>query len=496
METYISSVLRAITNAHMGMKGLRRISPFPTFEDETKFFEAVKSFLMDGWKLGCHLSSPQMANCISNRLVQSVMQYLEDTQRPRIGLELFTPLLEQDPLWADLVVKSMFLNNQECEAVGLLYKMITSNHAVLPPILRTQFDFLLGKKEMGLANSVIRQAIKTGPMDLDGWRRLARLQIEKGEIEQAMVTLNSFPYFVPQDEVPKLNNTSTGFWQPKDDFNTVDLSSYEPPNKKGNILEGLKAPNLKGTPMVAYELLVRMCEICGWDSLLKLRAEVFVMEDEYVIRRSGSVDPLAEDRQQIQDGKTKVTEMGAPPPSAITFGEDETKKKKRLCERWLDALFTVLYEDLRLYTIYKSEAAQAKIEGRTYQRTPREWVILGDLCQRIGHMDDAKEAYERCIDTGFSRKAWENLLQIWGKEGRVSHCLTAIYHLVHDALNHHEQPVYPSLISTELHRLIKDHGLVKVRSSITGLKWPERVQYYVDCLVDRIDASKSLGTKF
>lgn len=63
----------------------------------------------------------------------------------------------------------------------------------------------------------------------------------------------------------------------------------------------------------------------------------------------------------------------------VTFGH------KRLCERWLDNLFMVLYEDLRVYTYWRAEVNHYKTQKLAYRRTGTEWELLGDLALRLWH---------------------------------------------------------------------------------------------------------------
>lgn len=58
---------------------------------------------------------------------------------------------------------------------------------------------------------------------------------------------------------------------------------------------------------------------------------------------------------------------------------------KRLCERWLDNLFMVLYEDLRVYTFWRTEAAHYRSQQMPYRKTGTEWELLGDLALRLWH---------------------------------------------------------------------------------------------------------------
>ena len=127
---------------------------------------------------------------------------------------------------------------------------------------------------------------------------------------------------------------------------------------------------------------------------------------------------------------------------------------KRLCERWLDNLFMVLYEvrpaaasdvlhiregfidtssgsvqDLRVYTIWRAEISHFKSQHMPYRKTGTEWEILGDLAQRLHHRDEAKDAYQRCLEQKFSAKAWLKLLEYYTDEGDVQRALNAAIRL-------------------------------------------------------------------
>jgi hypothetical protein len=65
----------------------------------------------------------------------------------------------------------------------------------------------------------------------------------------------------------------------------------------------------------------------------------------------------------------------------VTF----TFSNKRLCERWLDNLFMVLYEDLRIYTFWRTESAHYRTQQMPYRKSGTEWELLGDLSLRLWH---------------------------------------------------------------------------------------------------------------
>ncbi|KAF6744813.1 Chs5p-Arf1p-binding proteins-domain-containing protein [Ephemerocybe angulata] len=104
--------------------------------------------------------------------------------------------------------------------------------------------------------------------------------------------------------------------------------------------------------------------------------------------------------------------------TAVAQAEPFSFSNKRLCERWLDNLFMVLYEDLRVWTIFRAEVAHFKTQHVAYRKTGMEWEILGDLGVRLHHKEEAKEAYQRCLDgTRYSVKPWARLMEVYAEEG-------------------------------------------------------------------------------
>lgn len=53
----------------------------------------------------------------------------------------------------------------------------------------------------------------------------------------------------------------------------------------------LPAPSLRGTFKEAYRLLTKLVSVIGWDELLKARSQVFVMEEEYRMQKTGGPEP-------------------------------------------------------------------------------------------------------------------------------------------------------------------------------------------------------------
>jgi len=162
-----------------------------------------------------------------------------------------------------------------------------------------------------------------------------------------------------------------------------------------NLLK-LPGATLKGTFLKAYRLLTEITAKVGWDALLRFRSSVFVMEEEYRNEKTA-----AEQQEKEKTASTTALRGTSPAPTSThdgsvngdendksLSGEDEAAaesatddtpaiekpeqtvgaeevmsgsedpqapaessakkythfQNKRLCERWLDNLFMLLYE--------------------------------------------------------------------------------------------------------------------------------------------------------
>jgi len=61
-----------------------------------------------------------------------------------------------------------------------------------------------------------------------------------------------------------------------------------------------------------------------------------------------------------------------------------------------------------------------------YRKTGLEWEILGDLGLRLHHKEEAKEAFQRALDTPrYSIKPWAKLVDMYAEEGDMMRTLQA-----------------------------------------------------------------------
>jgi len=150
-------------------------------------------------------------------------------------------------------------------------------------------------------------------------------------------------------------------------------------------------------------------------------------------------------------------------------------KDKRLCERWLDNLFMVLYEDLKFYTRFRDEIISIKSKEPkhlAYRKSYMEWEVFGDLALRLQHMDEAKEAYLYSFEQKYSSKALLRLLEIYSNECSnqgIQGSLEIINRLVIFYEFTFTDNIYPNPIGRSIFRLIHFHGLIKIKNAVLGL---------------------------
>jgi tetratricopeptide (TPR) repeat protein len=475
LETYLCSVLRAYSYADDGsgdtikkIVGVRRFNPITSTESEHKFLEAAERLFFNGWQLG---SDPeiQVPNLVSNHLTTGLLDYIHTTGRYASGINLFEKLRTKDPEISSLLARVYIEADEEVKAVELLHEAIQE----LPmdySLLDCQAEFCNKKGRSDLALDIARRSVVSAPSEFGTWARLAEVYVSQEQWDLALLTLNSCPMFTYQDkDAPRMPEPQRVFLpiMPEaicdeiEDSNVDDMELVHPTLRK------LHAAGFKGTFLKAYMLLTEITKKIGWDQLLRIRSQVFVMEEEYrhekqhitqhggsktasttalrsptpTTQTNGDAHGEVEETSESEDEQASNGEPSASAAATVeeslvkpqhTVASEEVKagsedpptttskpaenythfQNKRLCERWLDNLFMVLYEDLRVYTIWRTEMAQYRQQQLLYKKSAEEWEILGELAERLHHHDEAMEAYENCLQIKFSPKAMRGVLKL------------------------------------------------------------------------------------
>ncbi|KAL6942204.1 hypothetical protein ACO0QE_003371 [Hanseniaspora vineae] len=175
-------------------------------------------------------------------------------------------------------------------------------------------------------------------------------------------------------------------------------------------LMNLPGSSLKTTYAIAYSLLVDIVNLIGWEKLLVLRSDIFVMEEEFheINSRRASASELEDEGLQNGGSGHAVGKEGA--------NKSFLKDDKRLCERWLDNLFMVLYQDMKQYTIWQAEQVQFESNGTEYTGSTFEWELLGLLANRLKHFNEGSLAFQSGLKQRFSGVCCKKLIEYYVNE--------------------------------------------------------------------------------
>ncbi|KJZ72230.1 hypothetical protein HIM_08372 [Hirsutella minnesotensis 3608] len=511
--------------------GVRRFNPVTNTETEHRFLHAAEQLFFRGWQLGSD-SVVQVPTNVANHLTTGLLKYFETTGRYASGINLFEKLRGQSVEVSSLLAKVLFMGNEEVAGIKTLYQSLQKTPMDYV-MLDTQAEFLLKKAQkaetpelkeerLQMALGCADRGTVAAPSEFKTWARLAQVYVAMEDWENALTTLNSCPMFTYQDkDTPVMPEPKEVHLPILADTRLDDIDS-EPDSRFSEqvdaSLHGLRASAYRGTFKQAYSILTEMTAKIGWDQLLKIRSTVFVMEDEYrtekqeathtvAPKRSPSVDGLRGTPDPAVNGDGASDDEGEPsrenlaktlsgdgqnsavekPSNTIdprevkadsenTTSNDEHLSKlntKRLCERWLDSLFMVLYEDLRVYTIWRTQMAQYRAQQIQYRKSAEEWEILGALAERLQHVDEAVEAYRACLALRFSPKALAGVLRVFEKTKSTRETIASVIRLVTWQYRWYSE-FSPELLHT-IRTLIEDEGAVKVRSIIQATSLPQNV---------------------
>lgn len=437
----------------------------------------------------------QVPNNASNHLTTGLINYIHTTGRYTSGINLFEKLRTRDLEVSSLLARVLLSADEEVQAVKLLHDAI----AKLPmdySLLDCQATFCQSKGRLDWALECAKRGVTAAPSEFSTWAKLAEIYVSLEQWDLALLTLNSCPMFTYQEkDLPRMPEPARILLPvlPESMLDEIDESTQAQYGEQVHpSLRKLHAAGYKGTFLKAYSLLTEITAKIGWDQLLKIRSQVFVMEEEYRSEKQtgssanasnpnasttalrGTPSPVvngAEPDSHVNGGTgsqsdEEDTSDGKPPsptspPHSATIADESIEKpehtitseavksggedsadpsngnskytqfhNKRLCERWLDNLFMVLYEDLRIYTIWRTDMARAQSGSSDYRKSAEEWEILGELAERLHHFPEAVEAYQACLRVRFSPKAMKGVLKNYENQGRTGEMLQAMIRLI------------------------------------------------------------------
>ncbi|KAJ2821568.1 bud site selection protein, partial [Coemansia erecta] len=219
---------------------------------------------------------------------------------------------------------------------------------------------------------------------------------------------------------------------------------------------------------------------------------------------------------------TQTDQPQQQPKSEPANGQDASNVRKRLCERWLDNLIMILFDDLRTYTNWRTKMHNLRATGQqvVYQFTQAEWEALGDLALRLHRPSEAREAYECALRIRFSAKAWLRLLELHtgkyaaaqAEEGKRNDSLApppplastdslmmaldaAVWLAVYND-RWYNNMAYPNPLCNLIIKLVNIHGLSKVHNSLISMNLKPAVFSMVKRHLEIAEKFEVTGTKW
>ena len=456
IETYVSSLIRSILlpdSIERQLPGMCKFNPIQSTKDAKEAVELMCRLLHRGHETGCS-DAYNRPSLVNNFLVDALLKLLSIVKYHDVAIQEIEKLMESKRINLNVIcVKILLLKNDNAKAVRLMHDCLKHN----PRdgwMLNEQAAFLLDENRPDLALMPSMIAVECLPSEFLVWKNLILNYIMRDDMKNALLALNSAPMYTNKRKDiyaairPKafdfpfpLEGKIDSVWRDCESFGCisgiggiVEFSTAAEVNKVSKFrLRVYEETKLNYTFKEAYDLLAYMSKKCGWGSLLKIRSDIFVMEDEYNQEVQGRKEDIKENGQSIPDAEsvteTETETNGTTTATATTKTSSSSLvvsskfKSKRLSEKWLDSLFLIFYENLKNVLIYQNDL----VSKGDVQFCPCEWELIGEECFKVHYYEDGLKPFETCMSNRFSIFASYRLL---------NHFLECTQHpKLYDALN-------------------------------------------------------------
>ncbi|AMD20243.1 HDL501Cp [Eremothecium sinecaudum] len=412
-ETFISGVVRTLmmmkdnfddgeVNSVVETRILNPLTSSEIGDLSSAFISLFPMVFSQGVRLGAPPHIRYVSNT-NNYLVETLLEVTKLTRNFEPCKAMLEKLRTTNPEVVVILARLFIQENHELDAVKIIHEELSKNETTeyTSELICVETEFLLDrKKDYKLARDTAQAAVNAAPSEFWPWYLLVRTFTALGDIENALSTLNSCPIYPLKEKyvfrrIVSISQESGNLHLPLPvdvileevtGLNSQDViaehKSVDP------TLVNLPAASLKTNFQLAYSLLAEIVKITGWESLLKYRVKLFVMEEEY---------------------------QNASTPS-IESESSQVLRSKRLCERWLDNLFMVLFTDLKIYAVWQAEQQHFEAQNAEFSKTTFEWELLGLCASRLHHDHEAAKAFQNGLSQRFSAQSCRKLLQYYLKE--------------------------------------------------------------------------------
>lgn len=417
---YISSVMRYFYREPAPASNIRMWPSSPS--DFRYFFNIAWDFLHRlGFVIGDLSDTVRYAEHL---LFPATSQFLISRRILELHFELFTKIATEDPLMLCYIADSQITMKRCLDGLKTLApQLFNTPHAV--PLLLREAKALLGAGKLSTGIELAFYTIQMNPQFFDSWEILAEGYLKMKDYGMVLSVINNAPLYAVEKkpnyykEVPassllkpeavSLNASNLVFKPTEMDFRDFETTHTPISSKEISImknLESLPGKHLSECRKRLYKLLVLVEKEIGWDSLLKLRSQVFLIEDDHSITlpqfyeesmvNEQNVDlnqsaaiintrgnqlnvtapkPLADIEEDfgLSEGQipppnlasksTDKVNLGAPEPtprqyflnSPTSNKADTFVQNKRFISKHLDSLFNALFHDLKALFEWQAE---------------------------------------------------------------------------------------------------------------------------------------------
>ncbi len=442
-ETHVSGLVRALLfpdSIERQLPGMCKFNPISSTKDANEAVTLMCTMLPKGQILGCNdiTNSPTLCQ---NYLVEALLKLLNFVQLYDLALRNIQALEKTGKFdFSVLKVQILLGKGEQQNAVKLMYNALKHN----PRngwMLHEQAKFLLSKNRPDLALIPAMRSVECLPTEFRCWKILIETYILQRNFKSALLTLNSSPMYSnrKKDTYPALKPKNFCFpnpiegkivnvWNDCETFGWISgyggVVEFSSANQVSSLsplhAEVYEQTKLQATFKEAYDLLAVMTRQLGWTELLRIRSEIFVMDDEYnasvEMEKKKELDRnLAAQKAAIFKEKEKTenssiissTSNTAGATASSSTGKSSARslsqistrfRKKWLSERWLDSLFLIFYENMKSVLIWENERrGQDEIE-----HSALEWELIGNECFDVHHYESGVVPFQTALSDRFS----------------------------------------------------------------------------------------------
>eukprot|EP00051_Salpingoeca_urceolata_P003874 m.61268 g.61268 ORF g.61268 m.61268 type:complete len:731 (-) comp13196_c0_seq1:73-2265(-) len=492
--------------------------PMPNPQAEAPFLAAAANVFWHGERLGpCVGRCPSLAN---NFFANEMLNYFLSKHRYDQAELFFSQFVPHDPEVATLVAKVLCAKpkSEPVRALKILAKALLRARLCNVPLLIEQSKLLGVTGNLEAAVAVAKAAATASLGDRQSWLNLAGAYQLSGRTALCLAALNTLNLGATESRPVSHRQSRPASSRPR----SSTLPSRR--NRSGSLKKipfqsdrrfaRLKAPSFDHWMSKAYRVVVSLYRDLGWEELLKLRAQVFLVEpcptggqeDAASVSSAssslssprahggGSASPGgSEDGSSAKGGKIGWSD-GAPVAPAVAVqrcpaqphgqncycrrGEDRRLGvagadtlddhgifvRRRLCKPWLDELFWALHEDLCAHHML-----QTKHDLGQEQRLAVDYMRIGNLFDRLGLPNDAAKVYWMGIHTD-SKSVGTGICLLRhevksGSLGNAILALTEVVPLLPEDSHDLSTKVARAQIAECVFSLVATHGLSQVEEA-------------------------------